>query len=176
MDSGPEFSHPALVKTALTSLASVGASFQYPPINWSAILTPLMRLGFGKSHSVIHAYLKINESDFSVLFFVRGRRTASVCGAGRMPSSVFPKCISLSGLLAFTTACAQSQRKLFLSRADTDLTADTQTAPPFLLSAAPVNHSKSSTSISLVMKCDLIFTRVTNINRYNMSKLIKHSH
>ncbi|XP_020499256.2 focadhesin [Labrus bergylta] len=45
---GPEFSHPALVKTALTPLASVGSSFQFPPINWSAVLSPLMRLGFGE--------------------------------------------------------------------------------------------------------------------------------
>ena len=45
---GPEFCHPAVVNTALTPLASVGASFQYPPINWSAVLSPLMRLSFGK--------------------------------------------------------------------------------------------------------------------------------
>ncbi|XP_063756490.1 focadhesin [Eleginops maclovinus] len=45
---GPEFAPPALVKTALTPLASVGSSFQYPPINWSAVLSPLMRLGFGE--------------------------------------------------------------------------------------------------------------------------------
>ncbi|XP_045921800.1 focadhesin [Micropterus dolomieu] len=45
---GPEFAHVSLVKTALTPLASVGASFQYPPINWSAVLSPLMRLGFGE--------------------------------------------------------------------------------------------------------------------------------
>ncbi|MEQ2178868.1 hypothetical protein GOODEAATRI_018712, partial [Goodea atripinnis] len=32
----PEFSHPSLVRTALSALASVGASFQYPPVNWSA--------------------------------------------------------------------------------------------------------------------------------------------
>ncbi|XP_037832377.1 focadhesin isoform X2 [Kryptolebias marmoratus] len=45
---GPEFSHPALVKTALTPLASVGLNFQFPPVNWSAVLSPLMRLGFGE--------------------------------------------------------------------------------------------------------------------------------
>ncbi|KAM9717713.1 focadhesin [Menidia menidia] len=45
---GPEFSHPAAVKTALASLASVGGSFQYPPLNWSAVLSPLMRLSFGE--------------------------------------------------------------------------------------------------------------------------------
>ncbi|XP_070711064.1 focadhesin isoform X2 [Pempheris klunzingeri] len=46
---GPEFAQPALVTTALTPLASVGASFQYPPINWSAALSPLMRLSFGEN-------------------------------------------------------------------------------------------------------------------------------
>ncbi|KAK2900269.1 focadhesin isoform X1 [Channa argus] len=44
---GPEFYHPDLVNTALTSLASVGASFQYPPINWNVVLSPQMRLSFG---------------------------------------------------------------------------------------------------------------------------------
>lgn len=44
---GPEFAHPSLVKTALSSLATVGGSYQYPPVNWSAILSPLMRLNFG---------------------------------------------------------------------------------------------------------------------------------
>lgn len=48
LNAGPEFAHPTLVKTALTPLASVGASFQYPPINWSAVLSPLMRLSFGE--------------------------------------------------------------------------------------------------------------------------------
>ncbi|XP_041840691.1 focadhesin isoform X2 [Melanotaenia boesemani] len=45
---GPEFSHPALVKAALAALASVGSSSQYPPVNWSAVLSPLMRLSFGE--------------------------------------------------------------------------------------------------------------------------------
>ncbi len=52
VDPGPEFAHPSLVKTPLTPLASVGASFQYPPINWSAVLSPLMRLSFGKSSHI----------------------------------------------------------------------------------------------------------------------------
>uniref|UniRef100_A0AAQ6IU57 DUF3730 domain-containing protein n=1 Tax=Anabas testudineus TaxID=64144 RepID=A0AAQ6IU57_ANATE len=68
---GPEFSHPALVKTALTSLASVGASFQYPPINWSAILTPLMRLGFGKNvqhQCVVLAECQAQSSQSASLF------------------------------------------------------------------------------------------------------------
>ncbi|XP_061524967.1 focadhesin isoform X1 [Phycodurus eques] len=45
---GPEFAHPSVVETALKPLASVGAAVQYPPVNWSAILSPLMRLSFGE--------------------------------------------------------------------------------------------------------------------------------
>ncbi|XP_077597799.1 focadhesin [Stigmatopora nigra] len=45
---GPEFVHPSLVQTALTPLASVASAFKYPPVNWGVILSPLMRLSFGK--------------------------------------------------------------------------------------------------------------------------------
>ncbi|TRZ00205.1 hypothetical protein DNTS_014976, partial [Danionella cerebrum] len=45
---GPEVTSPTLVQTLLTPLATVGASFQYPPVNWSAILSSLMRLSFGE--------------------------------------------------------------------------------------------------------------------------------
>ncbi|KAM9424589.1 focadhesin isoform 2-T2 [Pholidichthys leucotaenia] len=49
---GPEFFSPALVKTALIPLTTAGTSFQYPPINWSATLSPLIRLDFGED--VLH--------------------------------------------------------------------------------------------------------------------------
>uniref|UniRef100_A0A3Q1FPF3 Focadhesin n=1 Tax=Acanthochromis polyacanthus TaxID=80966 RepID=A0A3Q1FPF3_9TELE len=62
---GSEFSHPALVKTALTPLASVGASFQYPPINWSAILSPLMRLSFGEDGQHQCVVLAASQAQFS---------------------------------------------------------------------------------------------------------------
>ncbi|GAA6230680.1 focadhesin [Lates japonicus] len=68
---GPEFSHPALVKTALTPLASVGASFQYPPINWSAVLSPLMRLSFGEDvqhQCVVLAACQAQSSQSASLF------------------------------------------------------------------------------------------------------------
>ncbi|XP_019714030.1 focadhesin isoform X2 [Hippocampus comes] len=45
---GPEFAPPSVVQTALRPLASVGTAFQYPPVNWSGILSPLMRLSFGE--------------------------------------------------------------------------------------------------------------------------------
>ncbi|ROL45532.1 Focadhesin [Anabarilius grahami] len=57
---GPEFTAPNLVKTVLATLGSVGGSFQYPPVNWSAVLSPLMRLGFGEE--VQHHCLELAAS------------------------------------------------------------------------------------------------------------------
>nr|XP_033465601.1 focadhesin [Epinephelus lanceolatus] len=68
---GPEYASPALVKTALTPLASVGASFQYPPINWSAVLSPLMRLSFGEDvqhQCVVLAACQAQSSQSASLF------------------------------------------------------------------------------------------------------------
>ncbi|KAK7910251.1 hypothetical protein WMY93_014935 [Mugilogobius chulae] len=68
---GPEFSHPDLVKTAVAPLASNGSSFQFPPINWSAILSPLMRLGFGEQvqhQCVVLAASQAQSSQSSALF------------------------------------------------------------------------------------------------------------
>lgn len=68
---GPQSSHPGLVKTALTALASVGASFQYPPINWSAALSPLMRMSFGEDvqhQCVVLAACQTQSSHSAALF------------------------------------------------------------------------------------------------------------
>ncbi|CAL9694547.1 unnamed protein product [Knipowitschia caucasica] len=68
---GPEFSHPDLVKTALISLACNGSSFQFPPINWSSVLSPLMRLGFGEEvqhQCVVLAASQAQSSQSSALF------------------------------------------------------------------------------------------------------------
>ncbi|XP_070785778.1 focadhesin [Enoplosus armatus] len=68
---GPEFAPPPLVKTALTPLASAGASFQYPPVNWSAALSPLMRLSFGEDvqhQCVVLAACQAQSSQSASLF------------------------------------------------------------------------------------------------------------
>ncbi|XP_067301442.1 focadhesin isoform X2 [Pseudorasbora parva] len=68
---GPESTAPHLVKTLLAPLASVGGSFQYPPVNWSAILSPLMRLGFGEEvqhHCVELAASQAQSSQSASLF------------------------------------------------------------------------------------------------------------
>ncbi|CDQ62411.1 unnamed protein product [Oncorhynchus mykiss] len=69
---GPEFAHPSLVKTALSSLATVGGSYQYPPVNWSAILSPLMRLNFGEvvQHQCIELASNQAQSSQSASLFL----------------------------------------------------------------------------------------------------------
>ncbi|XP_028567937.2 focadhesin [Podarcis muralis] len=44
---GPEQIRPPLVKAAMAPIALNGASYQYPPVNWASILSPLLRLNFG---------------------------------------------------------------------------------------------------------------------------------
>lgn len=45
--AGPESVPPALLKVVMRPIAAVGESHQYPPVNWGALLSPLMRLNFG---------------------------------------------------------------------------------------------------------------------------------
>ncbi|XP_033613540.1 focadhesin isoform X2 [Fukomys damarensis] len=45
---GPEAVPPSLLKTVMKPIAAVGESYQYPPVNWAALLSPLMRLNFGE--------------------------------------------------------------------------------------------------------------------------------
>lgn len=45
---GPEQVPPHLVKVIMAPLALTGESYQYPPVNWASVLSPLMRLNFGK--------------------------------------------------------------------------------------------------------------------------------
>lgn len=48
--AGPESVPPSLLKVVMKPIATVGESYQYPPVNWAALLSPLMRLNFGKYH------------------------------------------------------------------------------------------------------------------------------
>lgn len=44
---GPESVPPSLLKVVMKPIATVGENHQYPPVNWAALLSPLMRLNFG---------------------------------------------------------------------------------------------------------------------------------
>lgn len=48
--AGPESVPPSFLKVVMKPIATVGENHQYPPVNWAALLSPLMRLSFGKYH------------------------------------------------------------------------------------------------------------------------------
>ncbi|CAF93350.1 unnamed protein product, partial [Tetraodon nigroviridis] len=96
---GPDEVRPPPVLTALSSLASVGARFQLPPINWGLPLAPLMRLGFGKVHRRRLRPLGTADPPERLCVDRRGR-PARVSGAGGVPGPVVPERRCLPGLLA----------------------------------------------------------------------------
>ncbi|XP_056600111.1 focadhesin isoform X3 [Triplophysa dalaica] len=68
---GPEFNPPHFVKTAMAALATVGANVQFPPINWNAVLSPLMRLSFGEEvqhHCLELASIQAQTSQSASIF------------------------------------------------------------------------------------------------------------
>uniref|UniRef100_A0A674K083 Focadhesin n=1 Tax=Terrapene triunguis TaxID=2587831 RepID=A0A674K083_9SAUR len=68
---GPESIPPHLVKVALAPIALVGESYQYPPVNWASVLSPLMRLNFGKFNDFMspldHFHMKTRKYLFTTL-------------------------------------------------------------------------------------------------------------
>uniref|UniRef100_A0A8C4SN13 Focadhesin n=1 Tax=Erpetoichthys calabaricus TaxID=27687 RepID=A0A8C4SN13_ERPCA len=62
---GPEFVQPHLVKVALGPLSSIGRSHQYPPVNWAAILSPLIRLNFGEDVQQLCIELAVTQCQSS---------------------------------------------------------------------------------------------------------------
>uniref|UniRef100_UPI00398F1918 focadhesin n=1 Tax=Pristiophorus japonicus TaxID=55135 RepID=UPI00398F1918 len=68
---GPESIPPQLVKVLLGPIAGCGNSFQYPPVNWASILSPLMRLNFGEDiqkHCIEVAVTQAETSQSAAMF------------------------------------------------------------------------------------------------------------
>ncbi|XP_074851078.1 focadhesin [Carettochelys insculpta] len=62
---GPESVPPHLVKVALAPIALVGESYQYPPVNWASVLSPLMRLNFGEEIQQLCIELAVTQAQSS---------------------------------------------------------------------------------------------------------------
>ncbi|NXJ99967.1 FOCAD protein, partial [Corythaixoides concolor] len=62
---GPESVPTELVKVALAPIALVGESYQYPPVNWASILSPLMRLNFGDEVKHLCLQLAVTQAQSS---------------------------------------------------------------------------------------------------------------
>ncbi|XP_064410837.1 focadhesin isoform X2 [Latimeria chalumnae] len=68
---GPETIPSQMIKVILGSIATAGSSYQYPPVNWAAILSPLMRLNFGEEiqrHSIEIAVTQAQSSQSATMF------------------------------------------------------------------------------------------------------------
>uniref|UniRef100_A0A8D0LCD1 Focadhesin n=1 Tax=Sphenodon punctatus TaxID=8508 RepID=A0A8D0LCD1_SPHPU len=63
--AGPESVPPQLVKVAMAPIASVGESYQYPPVNWASLLSPLMRLNFGEEIQQLCIELAVTQAQSS---------------------------------------------------------------------------------------------------------------
>ncbi|XP_059498906.1 focadhesin isoform X2 [Stegostoma tigrinum] len=68
---GPERIPAQLVKVLLGPVARCGSSYQYPPVNWASILSPLMRLNFGEDvqqHCIEIAVTQAQTSQSAAMF------------------------------------------------------------------------------------------------------------
>ncbi|XP_061874504.1 focadhesin [Colius striatus] len=62
---GPQSVSPEMVKVSLAPIALVGESYQYPPVNWASILSPLMRLNFGDEVKHLCLQLAVTQAQSS---------------------------------------------------------------------------------------------------------------
>uniref|UniRef100_A0A8D0BRD5 Focadhesin n=1 Tax=Salvator merianae TaxID=96440 RepID=A0A8D0BRD5_SALMN len=62
---GPEQVRPHLIKAAMAPIVLTGEKFQYPPVNWAAILSPLLRLNFGEEMQQLCIELAVTQAQSS---------------------------------------------------------------------------------------------------------------
>ncbi|XP_055433908.1 focadhesin isoform X1 [Bubalus kerabau] len=62
---GPESVPPSLLKVVMKPIATVGENHQYPPVNWAALLSPLMRLNFGEEIQQLCLELMVTQAQSS---------------------------------------------------------------------------------------------------------------
>ncbi|XP_072446311.1 focadhesin [Chiloscyllium punctatum] len=68
---GPERIPAQLVKVLLGPIAGCGNSYQYPPVNWASMLSPLIRLNFGEDvqqHCIEIAVTQAQTSQSAAMF------------------------------------------------------------------------------------------------------------
>lgn len=62
---GPEAVPPSLLKVVMKPIATVGESYQYPPANLAALLSPLMRLNFGEEIQQLCLEIAVTQASSS---------------------------------------------------------------------------------------------------------------
>ncbi|KAF6124393.1 focadhesin [Phyllostomus discolor] len=79
--SGPESVPPSLLKVVMKPIAMVGENYQYPPVNWAALLSPLMRLNFGEEIQQLCLEIMVTQAQSS-------QNAAALLGLWVMPPLV----------------------------------------------------------------------------------------
>ncbi|KAM6170527.1 focadhesin isoform 2-T2 [Rhynchocyon petersi] len=62
---GPESVPPSLLKVVMKPIATIGESYQYPPVNWASLLSPLMRLNFGEEIQQLCLEIMVTQAQSS---------------------------------------------------------------------------------------------------------------
>ncbi|XP_047684930.1 focadhesin isoform X1 [Prionailurus viverrinus] len=62
---GPESVPPSLLKVVMKPIAAVGESYQFPPVSWAALLSPLMRLNFGEEIQQLCLEIMVTQAQSS---------------------------------------------------------------------------------------------------------------
>ncbi|XP_038626498.1 focadhesin isoform X1 [Tachyglossus aculeatus] len=62
---GPESVPTSCVKTVMKPIVTVGKSYQYPPVNWASLLSPLLRLNFGEEVQLLCIQLMVTQAQSS---------------------------------------------------------------------------------------------------------------
>ncbi|XP_013371804.1 PREDICTED: focadhesin isoform X3 [Chinchilla lanigera] len=89
---GPEAVPPSLLKIVMKPIATVGESYQYPPTNWAALLSPLMRLNFGEEIQQLCLEIMVTQAQSS-------QSAAALLGLWVMPPLVYSLSLNIKKYL-----------------------------------------------------------------------------
>ncbi|XP_047555380.1 focadhesin isoform X2 [Lutra lutra] len=93
---GPESVPPSLLKVVMKAISAVGESYQYPPVNWAALLSPLMRLNFGEEIQQLCLEIMVTQAQSS-------QNAAALLGLWVMPPLIHGLSVNIKKYLLVST-------------------------------------------------------------------------
>uniref|UniRef100_A0A667IJQ2 Focadhesin n=1 Tax=Lynx canadensis TaxID=61383 RepID=A0A667IJQ2_LYNCA len=93
---GPESVPPSLLKVVMKPIAAVGESYQFPPVSWAALLSPLMRLNFGEEIQQLCLEIMVTQAQSS-------QNAAALLGLWVMPPLIHSLSLNAKKYLLVST-------------------------------------------------------------------------
>ncbi|XP_053061017.1 focadhesin isoform X3 [Acinonyx jubatus] len=93
---GPESVPPSLLKVVMKPIAAVGESYQFPPVSWAALLSPLMRLNFGEEIQQLCLEIMVTQAQSS-------QNAAALLGLWVMPPLIHSLSLNVKKYLLVST-------------------------------------------------------------------------